>query len=189
MFPLQACLYAIGAYNSCLGEAETRAADAQEDANAASAQADQERRQLVEEKMNYMKQASAGVVRKRGGEVGFAGMESCCLPKGSKVHAAPTRLDSISCIQGAGQSRCRSRWRTLAWTAATASLACRRAEQSAPATLCSHLCRRRRCPATRTRLKTLPQSLRRHSRWADSGLQGPGVWRQARGTGISLRFC
>ncbi|PSC70602.1 hypothetical protein C2E20_5946, partial [Micractinium conductrix] len=72
----QACLYAIGAYNSCLGEAETRAADAQEDANAASAQADQERRQLVEEKMNYMKQASAGVVRKRGGEEALSRYEN-----------------------------------------------------------------------------------------------------------------
>ncbi|PSC67025.1 Kinesin KIF3A, partial [Micractinium conductrix] len=73
---LKACLYAIGAYNSCLGEAETRAADAQEDANAASAQADQERRQLVEEKMNYMKQASAGVVRKRGGEEALSRYEN-----------------------------------------------------------------------------------------------------------------
>ncbi len=59
---LQACLYALGAYNKCLGDAITRAEDVEEDAAAERRQAAAEFDQVFEEKSTYMRRASAAEV-------------------------------------------------------------------------------------------------------------------------------
>ncbi|KAL4437091.1 hypothetical protein ABPG75_004230 [Micractinium tetrahymenae] len=58
----EACLYALGAYNKCLGDAITRAEDVEEDAAAERRQAQAEFRQVYEEKSGYMRRASAAEV-------------------------------------------------------------------------------------------------------------------------------
>ncbi len=59
---LQACLYCVGAYNQCLGEAVTRAEDAEEDRQAEAAQHANEFSQLYGEKAAYMKRTAAAEV-------------------------------------------------------------------------------------------------------------------------------
>ena len=144
--PPQACLYALLAYNTCLGQAITAAEDAAEDRAAEAAQHAQEFAQLYSEKATYMRRTAAAEARARG----------CWQGQGAGAGA------------GGAAWRCRLHAGGRAWQGLLAPMvrcggACSPFRHSAwcPACLCRAAWR-----SMRARSSACRRSWRRRRRWA-----------------------